>query len=715
VVVRSGDTVTVTGAAQAAHVTVDGVLRASRASNSTLTLNGNLIVQGQGWIDYGTRTSPLPANVVARVRFFLNESRYVGGMTGAPLDSDVGVWAVGRGRLTTAGPDRGAWTLLRTTAPAGSNQITVDPTHVTRWYAGDEVMVGPSNQIRSGGSPYEDERRVIVADLGGGRFQLDRPLSYTHDVQSVNWTDPAGDPWTETLAPPVGNLSRNIVFEGADLNHRPHFMVTNEATVQLEDLAIVGFSPIPRNIGRFGDPRRPVPIPFGRYALHFHLQSDASRGSAVRQVVIRDGMGNGMHIHQSFGVVVEDLIVYNQARSFVNGVAGTRSIFLEEVRDSRGSRVPDTGAHDAWIDRALVGRLGSGIGDTSRPTGMWMGGGVGAYIVGMHVFGARGGGSGIHWCESCGNLGSADPGNGDRAPRVLRATTHSSVTGFFWWQNTTPSQDIVDLLAWNNRSGIDMGAYETDYRVHHARAIGNYSMNFTDHAAGATFLNFLIDGQNRSQAGVFIQPYVFRTEVDTRYGAGVIRNVPNAVSYHPCLQQQRCGSNLTHVQLDRVHFDATSVVHYDGHTNSGSTIRLRGQSGLPGGLPSNFTLYRSDRRDVGGSYDSVSDAIRVNNDSQNTFPATPRVRMVSGPGFGGCTADETVSGGLVTLCVETNAEDLEFYVGSRLIAHQDNVRGFAQVSFDMRTWPHRRGYFYAKGIGANGQTAYTRVLRVRKP
>jgi hypothetical protein len=716
VVVRSGDTVTVTGSAQAAHLTVDGVLRASRTASSTLTLNGNVVVQGQGWLDYGTRASPLPQSITARIRFFLNEAQYRGGVTLTPLDSDVGVWAIGRGRVTTAGPDRGAWTLLRTSAPAGSNQIVVDTTHVTRWYVGDELVIGPSNQIQSGGSPNEDERRVIVADLGGGRYQLDRPLSYAHNVQPVAWTDPAGDAWADTLAPPVGNLSRNVVFEAADLNHRPHFLITNEATTQLEDLAIIGFSPIPRNIGTFGDPRRPIPIPFGRYALHFHMQTDASRGSAVRQVVIRDGMGNGMHIHQAFGVVVEDLIVYNQARAFVNGVPGTRSIFLEEVRDSRGSRVADTGANDAWIDRALVGRLGAGLGDTSRPTAMWMGGGVGAYIVGFHAFGARGGGSGIHWCEGCGNPASANPGNGDRAPRVLRATAHSSVTGFFWWQNSTPTQDVVDLLAWNNRSGVDMGAYQTDYTVHHARAIGNYSMNFTDHAVGASFVNFLIDGQNRSQSGVFIQPYQFATAVDTRYESGVIRNVSNAVTYHPCLQQQQCGSNLTHVQLNRVQFDAASILRYDWHANSGSTIRVRGQSGLAGGQPANFTLYRPDRRDIsGGAYDSVSDAIRVNNDTQNTLPATPRVKMVYGASYGGCTADDATSAGAVTLCVETTADDVEFYVGARLIARQDNVRGFAQVSFDMRSWPHRRGYFYAKGIGANGEIGYTRVLRVRKP
>jgi hypothetical protein len=706
----------VTGAAQALSVTVQGVLRASRSANSTLTLsNGSLVVSGDGWLDYGTSAAPLPQTVTARVRFFLDESRYQGGATRDP-STDVGVWLIDRGRMTSSGPDRGAWTLLGSTAAAGATQIVVDTRHVTRWYVGDELLIGPTRTIESGGTPNEDELRRIVADLGSGRYQLDRPLSFTHTVQTVQWTDPNGDVWTETLAPPVANLTRNIVLEAADPNHRPHFIVLDNAQTQLGDAAIVMFSPIPRNIGTFGDPRRPVPRPFSRYALHYHMQRDASRGSRAWQVVIRDGMGDGLHVHESFGVVVEDIVVYNQARSFINGVAGTRPIFLEEVRDAAtGSRVPDTGAHDLWLDRALVGRFSAGLGDTSRPTGVYLGGGVGAYVVGTHVFGARGGGSGILWCEGCGNLGSANRDNPDRTPRMLRATTHSSVTGFFWWQNTTPRQDILDLLAWNNRTGFDWGAYETSYWAYHSRAVGNWTTNMTDHAIGTSFTNFFIDGQNKGGAGIVIQPYQLASVVDSRYEVGVIRGVPTALTWLACLQSQSgCHSNFTTVQLNRVTFDAAAMLRYTWHPNSGAVFRLRNQSGLA--YPSNFTLYRPDRRDVaGGVYDATFDAIRLNNDTQATFPAPPRVKMVSGTGYSpGCVADDAVATGMITLCVETNAEDLEFYVGPRLIGRLDNVNGFAQMTFDMRTWPNRRGYFYAKGIAPNGRHNYTRVIRVRR-
>jgi hypothetical protein len=508
-------------------------------------------------------------------------------------------------------------------------------------------------------------------------------------------------------------LTRNIVFEAADPNHRPHFIIMDQARTQISDLAIVAFSPIPRNIGSFGDPRRPVPVPFARYALHWHMQRDGSRGSFARQVVVRDGMGDGVHIHDSYGVTIEDLVVYNQARSFVNGVPGTKAIMLEELRDSRGRRLPDTGAHDLWLDRPLVGRYSAGQGDSSRPTGVYLGGGVNAYVVGAHAFLGRGSGSGIYWCESCNNAASSDRDNPDRTPRVLRATAHSNSTGFFWWQNDTPRHDVVDLLAWNNRVGADMGAYETDYAAYHIRAIGNHTTGIQDHAINAQFVNFFIDGLNRGGAGILVMPYVNTSVTDTRYELGVVRGTPLGVTFLPCLAARQCNSSPTIVQANRVAFDAEAMLQYGWHPQSTTMLRFRNVSGVPG-APANFTLYRPDRRDVGGVLDSVMDAIRVNNDTRGTFPSAPVVRMVSGAAFGGCAADETLATGSISVCAETDAETVEFFVGSRLIARVDNVRGFARANFDMRSWPGRRGYFYARGIDRNGQQNYSRVIRVRR-
>jgi hypothetical protein len=365
------------------------------------------------------------------------------------------------------------------------------------------------------------------------------------------------------------------------------------------------------------------------------------------------------------------------------------------------------------MDRPLTGRFGAGRGDTSRPTGIYLGGGVNAYVAGAHSFLGRGSASGIFWCEGCNNGGSADRNDPDRTPRVLRATAHSNVTGFFWWQNDTPQHDVVDLLAWNNRIGVDMGAYETSYAVYQTRAIGNYTAGIQDHAINAQFVNFLVDGLNRGGAGILVMQYVNASERDTRYEFGLVRGTPLGLSFTPCLVNRQCASSTTVVQANRVTFDAAAALRYDWHPQISTMLRFRNVSGVPGS-PANFTLYRPDRRDVGGVYDAAADAMRVNNDTRGTFASAPRVRMVSGGSFGGCAADETLAAGAVTVCAETDAETVEFYVGNRLITRVENVRGFAQATFDMRNWPGRRGYFYAKGIDTNGQHAYSRVIRVRR-
>jgi hypothetical protein len=702
--IRSGHTVTISGQAAAGATIVEGVLRASRTESSVLTLRGNLIVRGQGWLDYGTSTAPIPWNVTARIKWILDESRYVGGHAMEPVATDVGLWVTDDGRVTTKGPTRGAWTTLAATARRNSFEINVDPQFVTQWRVGDEVLIAPTNVVVKGNTQVEDEVRVITQDLGGGRFQLDRALSYEHVVQSVTWTDASGDGWTERMAPAVANLTRNIVFEAADLNHRPHTIFLARSTVQLEDVALIGFSPIPKDIGRYG--RRNEPLPFSRYALHFHMQRDGSRGSIVREAVIREGMGNGLHIHDSYGVVVEDLVIHNQARATQYGVPGTFGIMLEELRDRDANRIPDTGANDAWVDRSLVVRWGAS--NTYRTSGVWLGGGVGAYVVGAHAAGGRGG-TGIHWCEGCGNNRSANAKNPDRTPRVLRAATYSTTDGFFWWQNTTPAQDVLDLLAWNNRTGIDIGAYGTAYWVYWARAIGNASAQFTQHADGTAVTNFLADGLGRGGAGVVVQKYTSPSATDTRYERGVVRGVSNAVMFDACLVESRCKSPKTLVQFNRIEFGANPAMRYVWHVDSSTALKVRSQSGLS--RPADFTLYRRDRTDVKSVYDDAYVARRVDGDASGAFPAAPRVKMVSPSG---CVADDAVETRSITLCAETDARAVEFYLAGALVARVDASGGMARAGFDMTKFPHRRAYFYAKALGENGRHNYSRVVRVRK-
>lgn len=703
VIVLAGHTVTVEGTVQAGKVTVEGTLLASRTASSTLTVSGNLIVEGL--LDYGTAQSPIPAGVTARIRFVLNEATYVGGATMVPLDSDVGLWVIGTGKVTTKGPYRDGWSLLTASAAAASQQITVDSRFAAGWTAGDQVVIGPAN-VGAALSPT-DELRTISAALGGGKFSLTSSLSVAHTVQSVTWTDAWDRSQTETLAPAVANLTRNIVFEAASLSHRPHMMIMDSATVQLEDLAVVGFSPVAKNLGTFLNGRKK---PMGRYALHFHTQKDASRSSYVKRAVIRDGQGDGVHIHNSYGVVVEDTVVYNQARA-TNAVY--HAVFLEGALDSSGNVIADTGANDAWLDRLLVMRWGQNGSGLVRSSGIWIEGGVGAFIVGAHLAGSTGTlSAGIHYpnCFGCENGASANPTSPERLPRILRATAHSVGNGFSWWQNPGAAQDVIDLLTWNNKRGIDVGAYRTTRKFFGVRAVGNSEAQLVHHTVDFAITDFLGDGQSKGGSGIIITDYTFNATQDAVYEMGLIRGTTIGARFSPCLQTLApCGSATPWVQFSRVEFEGNPVISFIWHPSNATRLRFREQTGLL--RPANFTLYRVDRTDIaGGVVDGVYIAIRVDNETTGAVAKPPSARMVS---YSGCAADDAVMSGTVTFCAESDAPTVEFWAGKTKVATVTPGGVLAQATLNLNTWTYGRAYVYAKAIGANGRYTVSRVLRIR--
>ncbi len=711
VTIVAGHTVTVsTTAAVAKSVTVKGTLKASRTVSSTLTVSGNLVVQSGGVLDYGTPTSAIPSTITAKIRFTLAEAAFVGGDTMVPLATDVGLWVVGTGKVQTKGTARGGWTTLAATAGVGATQITVDPTFVSKWNVGDQLLIGQTNTPVVGTFfKNENELRTIVADLGGGKYTLSGPLTYAHTFQSIAWTDAWGDSWTETLAPPVANLTRNVVFEAAVPTENPHIQLMDQAKAEIADLAIVGFGPTPKLMGAFPNGAKK---PFGRYALHFHMQKDWSRGSYLKEVVIRDGDGDGLHIHDSYGVIVEDLVVYNQAKVFVPTAAnGTHAVDLESAKDSGGNNVADSGANDAWLDRPLV--VSWGHTDDQRTAAFYLGGGLGAYIVGAHAVGGLGGfASGYHWCEGCGNPTTVNANNPDRTPRVLRATTSSSTKGFFWWQNGAGPQADVDLLAWNNGTGIEMGAYNTTYSLYGVRAIGNSGLQISHHATHFVLTGFLVDGQNKGGAGINIHKHVLGSPGDELYEDGLVQGVGTAVTYATCLQNGTCDSEAAKVQFNDVNFPGDPLISYVWNGDSASYMRFRNQTGLL--RSTNFTLYRKDQAAAGRVFDAEYVAMRQDGDTAGTFAAAPRVKMAFGTSYPTCAADNAVATGMITLCAVTDAPTVEFRQGKTLIATVSASGGIASTTFNMGTYTNRRAYFYAKAIGANGRVNYTRVIRVRK-
>lgn len=690
--------------AEARSVTVEGTLRASRAAPSRLSLYGNLVVRQRGILDYGRPTDRVLVN--AAIRWFLNEARYVGGSTMEPVPTDVGLWVTDDAQVWVHGRYRDTWSPLLATAPAGSSEIRVDPTYAQGWEVGDLVVLTPTTPPGGEGYPREDERRRIASVLGPGHFRLDTPLRYTHTASRVAWTDAWGDSWTEVLAGKVANLTSNVTFEAGDPNHRPHIMFMGRATHYVEDLAVIAFSPAPRDIGTITTPGGTKLLPFGRYAWHNHIQDGGSRGSYLRRTRLYDGVGDGLHLHESWGIEVTDLVVYNQARfrtRTANGVVSAQSpIYLEtSIVNRYGTDQQGHACDDSRIERPLVISWGWGASERYFNHGIQLWPSVNCSVLGAVAAGGLGttGSSGIHWPE-----GGAGYREEAHAYRLEAFAVRSS--GIASWQNTSrPTKErIVDVLTWNNDIGVGWGAYLTSYWGHHFRALGN-AVQFIDWAAQWGITGFLADGMGRSGAvGIEIGYHTVRNPAESIYEDGVVRNVALNLRH----EQNPDVGRPSLIQFARVTWDAARRILFDGSgvPPAGSWFRIRQQRGLP--RVANFTLYRRDdpNAPAGAVLDTEYNARRVDNDTVGTRPPAPRVFLRS-------PADDTIEAGNVTLVVDTNATSVEFFEANRPLATVPVVSGRATLVYDMSRHPYRRAYFWAQA-SADGVVGTSRVLRIRK-
>jgi hypothetical protein len=214
---------------------------------TTVELSGNAILYGL------LQMRPARPEVIHTLRFVgVDESKFVGGGT-VPLDTDVGLWVMGGGELDLMGTPRQAW-----------NRTGTSPT----WLAGDEIVVAPT----------------AIGDYTG--FEPFTPGSPVPQVEGM----PAAE---------VMNLTRNVRIEGTP-GGRSHVFILSSVPQSIRNAAI-------RHMG----PRQGNAPVLGRYGCHFHMCGDGSRGSIVKNVVVRDAGSHAFVPHMSNGIQFKSCISYN--------------------------------------------------------------------------------------------------------------------------------------------------------------------------------------------------------------------------------------------------------------------------------------------------------------------------------------------------------------------------------------------------------------------
>jgi hypothetical protein len=232
-------------------------------------------------LEVGSLDQPIPAGRTALIRLVYVE--------GLDRESCPAIVCCG-GRMDFHGaPLSRTWVKLGATAKKGDAAVTLaEP--VTAWRPGDRVILtATTRQIKlqktfkpSVRDNTQTEERTVRA-VDGARLTLDRPLAFDHQG--------AGDYRGE-----VADLSRNVVVESADpAGVRGHTMYHKHSAGSISYAEF-------RHLGKEGV--------LGRYALHFHLCGDTTRGSSVVGASVWDSDNRWLAIHGTDYLVVRDCVGY---------------------------------------------------------------------------------------------------------------------------------------------------------------------------------------------------------------------------------------------------------------------------------------------------------------------------------------------------------------------------------------------------------------------
>ena len=408
------------------EIAAGGALIFEPGRTTYLRSSGNVVVHGR------LRMRPSRAEFVHHLIFEdVEEDRFVGSGNRV-LDSDVGLWVMGRGRLDAGGSPKAPWLWLDGAADRGSTTLSLasDP---VGWRVGDDLIVTPTLEATAQGfSAAHDE--VVVKAIDGRVITLSAPLRSDHPEVAF------GGERSRTAE--VLNLSRNVSIEGTPRG-RSHVFIRSSVPQNIANLRIRYMGP--RHAERSG-----TSLVTGRYGLHFHECFDRSRGSLVEGVVVRDSGSHAFVPHHSDGVTFRGCVSHDTFED---------AFWWDDEHHSDDTLFADCVASYVRSDPAFRGYtlsgfvLGGGMGNTAR----------GCVAVGVQ--GTRTS-SGYHWPSK--RLSDGTWG-------FQQCLAHNNnANGIYVWQNSPRSHVIEDFVGYHNgRTGVLHGAYRNHYRYRGCQLIAN--------------------------------------------------------------------------------------------------------------------------------------------------------------------------------------------------------------------------------------------------
>jgi hypothetical protein len=461
VIIASGHTVAYDKSSRKplGNITIEGQLVFDDRATLELAATGNIVVKGELTL---RPAGPTTRHLITFTQ--VDETKYIGGGMQV-LDSDVGLWVVGKGILNVAGSVKTPWTRLRTEASA--KQAVIEVEDAAGWQVGDRLEIVPTLPPTSGDVSWNGYDSVKITAVDGNKVSIAPALQYDHPQVNKRWM-------AEVL-----NLTRNVVIQGTPQG-RAHMMLMIDRPQKITNIEIRHMGP--RNVdGRY------TKGVLGRYAFHFHLNGQGSRGSLVENVVIHDAGNHAFVPHGSHGIILRRCVSHNTWDDAFWWDPG----FENRTNDTR---LEGCLASKVRVDPPFRG---------GRLTGFNLGQGAGNRITDCVVVGVRGNG------DSAGFIWPERPNGKEGIWFFQNNLDHNNKrNGIFTWQNTGQLHLVEKFALYHNgANGIEHGAYSNPYFYRDAILYGNGHAGIQLHATSTggrqlKFKGIEIDGANISKYGV---------------------------------------------------------------------------------------------------------------------------------------------------------------------------------------------------------------------